>query len=49
MTITITNNTNIEALVEEVLQGYPMSSIVYEVIDNELHYEIHPHQMGVAW
>ena len=48
MTITINPGTNVDELVESLLRENPMTSIVYEVIDNELHYEVHPHQMMVV-
>ena len=47
MITAITPNTDVELLVESLLKENPMTSIVYEVIDNELHYEVHPHEVLV--
>ena len=45
MTIQITPNDNIDALVEALLAVHPMTSICYEVIGDQLHYEVVPHEV----
>jgi hypothetical protein len=45
MTTTIKNTNDIDAVIEALLAVYPMTSIVYEVIGNELHYEVVPHEV----
>ena len=41
----INSNTNIDNLIEEMLSQYPMASICYEVIGNELYWEVVPHEV----
>ena len=48
MITTIEKNDTVDAIVEALLAVYPMSSILYEVVDNELHWEVVPHQMVKA-
>lgn len=45
MTITLEKNDTIDAIVDALLAIHPMSSIVYEVVDNQLVYEVVPHEV----
>ena len=43
MIIQLTPNDNIDSIVDALLAVHPMTSIVYEVVDDQLVYEVVPH------
>ena len=45
MITTINKEDTVDAIIEALLAVYPMSSILYEVVDNELHWEVVPHEV----